>query len=282
MRKYRALIIALVFAAALLTDCGGGGDGRGGNSGGTQPSVTAVDAYLEIEGGSIIGGAHVVPGGGSWSIGSQGTMTVGTANAHALRGPVSVNGVEYSGASTQALVLSDDAHGEEIDFEATANHPVISFGGFINIGAHTDYALLDDFYIDNTSGYPWIVSPQIIADSAACAPCVQIEGAISNGTTHGSPVWKLPVTAGKTYWFSSMIDSPNRRIYLSIFDPDNDYALVGEHSIDTDGQPSSSKLVLRMGRQDAHTGNTPQGTTSHMDNIIIDWTNHVYPLIPNP
>jgi hypothetical protein len=76
-----------------------------------------------------------------------------------------------------------------------------------------------------------------------------------------------------------MIDSPNRRLYLSIFDPDNDYALVGESSITTDGQPSSSRLVLRMGRQDGHP-NTTQGTRSYMDNIIIDWTNHTYPLIP--
>ncbi len=207
-------------------------------------------------------------------------MTVVSTNAHALRGPVSVNGVEYSGASTQALELNDDAHGQYISFSATANHPVISFGGFINIGAHTDYALLDIFYIDDTQGYPWVVSPQIIADSATCAPCIQLEGAVSNSTTHGSPVWKLPITAGKTYWFSSMIDSPNRRVYLSIFDPDNDYALVGENSITTDGQPSSSKLVLRMGRQDSHTGNTYQGTKSYMDNILIDWTNHAYPLIP--
>jgi hypothetical protein len=242
-----------------------------------------ADAYLEIEGGSIIGGAHVVTSGGTWKIASNaGGLSVGPTNAHALRGPVSVNGVEYSGISTEALILNDDAHGDYIEFDASANHPVISFGGFLNVGAYKNYALLDVFYIDNTSGVPWLVAPQIIADSPTCAPCVQLEGAINSSTTHGTPpTWKLPITRGKTYWFSSMIDSPNRKLYLSMFDPDNYYALVGEWSITTDGQPSSSKLILRMGRQDGHTDNTHQGTTSYMDNIIIDWTNHVYPLIPN-
>ena len=235
-----------------------------------------VDSYLEVEGGSIIGGAHAV--GGSWAIArNNGGLSVGATNAHALRGPVVVNGVEYSGASTQALILNDDAHGDYITFTATANHPIISFGGFINIGVNKNYALNDVFYIDNTSGYPWIVSPQIIADNT-CSTCVQIESAVGNSTVHGSS--KKPVTPGKTYWFSSKVDATAGKVYLSLFDPDNDYAEVYNQSIASDNWSSSSKLVLRMGRQDAHTGNSTQGTKSYLDNIIIDWTNHAYPLIP--
>ena len=235
-----------------------------------------VDAYLEIEGGSIIGGAHAV--GGSWAIArNNGGLSVGPTNATSLRGPVSVNGVVYSGASTQALILNDDAHGDYITFTATANHPIISFGGFINIGVVKNYALNDVFYIDNTSGYPWIVAPQIIADDT-CSTCVQIESAVGNSTVHGSS--KKPVTPGKTYWFSSKVDATAGKVYLSLFDPDNNYAEVYNQSIASDNWSSSSKLVLRMGRQDAHTGNSPQGTKSYMDNIIIDWTNHSYPLIP--
>ena len=237
-----------------------------------------VDAYLEIEGGSIIGGAHAV--GGSWAIArNNGGLSVGPTNAHAMRGPVSVNGVVYSGASTQSLILNDDAHGDYISFTATANHPIISFGGFLNIGVVRNYALNDVFYIDNTSGYPWIVAPQIISDDT-CKTCVQIESAVGNRTVHGSS--KLPVTPGKTYWFSSKVDATAGRVYLSLFDPDNNYAEVYNQSIASDKWSSSSKLVLRMGRQDAHTGNSTQGTKSYMDNIIIDWTNHVYPLIPDP
>jgi len=241
-------------------------------------AATPVDAYLAVEGNSVIGGAYAV--GGSWKTVniSQGIQVV-TTNAHALRGPVSVNGIEYSGASTQALELNDDAHGEYIQFSATANHPIISFGGFLNIGARTNYALLDMFYIDNTSGYPWLVAPQIIADSASCAPCIQLEGAVGYSTVHGNS--KFPIQAGKTYWFSSKIDSTAGRLYLGIYDPDNNYAVVNENSITVDTAATSSKLVLRMGRQDAHTGNSTQGSKSYMDNIIIDWTNHVYPLIPN-
>lgn len=237
-----------------------------------------VDAYLEVEYDSIIGGAHAV--GGSWAIArNNGGLSVGPTNAHALRGPVSVNGVVYSGASTQALVLNDDAHGDYITFSASANHPIISFGGFINIGVVRNYALNDAFYIDNTSGYPWIVAPQIISDDT-CKTCVQIESAVGNKTVHGSS--KLPVTAGKTYWFSSKVDATAGKVYLSLFDPDNNYAEVYNQSITSDNWSSGSKLVLRMGRQDAHTGNSTQGTKSYMDNIIIDWTNHVYPLIPDP
>ncbi len=239
-------------------------------------AATPVDAYLEIEGNSIIGGAHAV--GGSWAIArNNGGLSVGATNAHALRGPVVVNGVEYSGASTQALILNDDAHGDYITFTATANHPIISFGGFINIGVVKNYALNDAFYIDNTSGYPWIVAPQLIADNT-CAPCVQIESAVGYSTVHGSS--KKPVTPGKTYWFSSKVDATAGKVYLSLFDPDNNYAEVYNQSIASDNWSSGSKLVLRMGRQDAHTGNSTQGTKSYMDNIIIDWTNHAYPLIP--
>jgi hypothetical protein len=240
-------------------------------------AATTVDAYLAVEGNSVIGGAYAV--GGSWTTIniSQGIKVVST-NAHALRGPVSVNGIEYSGASTQALELNDDAHGEYIQFSATANHPIISFGGFINVGAQKNYALLDPFYIDNTSGYPWLVAPQIIADGPACAPCIQLEGAVGYSTVHENS--KFPIQAGKTYWFSSKIDSTEGRLYLGIYDPDNNYAVLYENSIKVDKASSSSKLVLRMGRQDGHTGNSAQGTKSYMDNIIIDWTNHAYPLIP--
>ena len=244
-------------------------------SGGGLPG----DAYLEVEGGSIIGGAHVVTGGGAWKITrNAGGLSLGPTNAHALRGPVSVNGVEYSGSSTQALILDDDAHGDYIEFDAAANHPIISFGGFLNIGAHTNYASLDAFYTDNTYGTPWIVAPQIMVDGANPDTAVQMEGTVGGRTVVGG---RIPLTHGKTYWFSSKLDSTARTVYLGIYDPDNNYAVVGETTLTTDNPGAGWKLKLYVGRQDAHTGNTHQGTLSYMDNIIIDWTNHVYPLIPS-
>jgi hypothetical protein len=238
-----------------------------------------VDAYISFE-GSPTGGAYIVSGGGSLS--TQGSPTVSSIGTHALRGPVSVNGVVYNGASSQALTINNDHTYEDIVFNAAATHDVFSFAGFITTGATTTYAMIDMFYIDNTAGNSWLCAPQLM-DEGSCHHCVELEGSLKSvggSTTHGDsslPKWELPIQAGKTYWFSTKVDTPGRRLYLSIFDPDNNYTLVGQHDIETDGL--AGKLLLRMGRADNHP-NDPQGSYSYVDNIIIDWTNHVYPLIP--
>jgi len=233
-----------------------------------------VDAYISFE-GSPTGGAHLT--GGTLDTRNS-SPTVSSTGARALRGPVSVNGVVYDGASTQALTVDNGHTFEEVDFKASAKHDVISFAGFITIGGTVSgYAMIDWFYIDNTSGNSWIVAPQFITECSG-GYCIQLEGSVSYGTVHGpSPKWMLPIQRNKTYWFSSKIDTPARRVYTSIFDPDNNYALIAQQEIETDGLGGT--LILRMGRADNHGGGS--GSFTYVDNIIIDWTNHVYPLLPD-
>ena len=240
-----------------------------------------VDVYLEIEGG-VIGGAHVVPNGGTWTTGSLGSMTVGSTGAYSLRGPVSVDRVTYSGASTQALSMSDDEFMKVIYFNAKDYHAVFTYGGFINVGANRNYALLDAFYVID---YPFIVSPQVIVDDKCLNlvkntiydACINAE-AMSGGTLHSA---YIPIKTGKTYWFATKVDLNAGKVYLRMYDPDNNYALLSPGEVTVSTSAAGQKINLKMGRADAHTGNTNQGTKSYMDNIIIDWTNQLWPLIPS-
>ncbi|MBI5508475.1 MAG: hypothetical protein HY903_06965 [Deltaproteobacteria bacterium] len=245
----------------------------------SRAAPLAVDAYLSFE-GSPTGGAYY--SGGTFAIrtGSECTdPTVSATGAHALRGPVSVAGVVYDGASTQSLTVNNGRKFEEVDFRASAKHDVIVFAGFITLGGTVSgYAMIDWFYIDNTQGNSWIVAPQFTSDCSG-GYCVQLEGSISYGTVHGpSPKWMLPIGGNKTYWFSSKIDTPGRRVSTKIFDPDNNYAPVGEHAIETDGL--GGNLILRIGRADNHGGGA--GSFTYVDNIIIDWTDPPDTLLPDP
>jgi hypothetical protein len=269
----------------------------------TPPSsgtALPVDAYISMEGNSIqefVNNAKVVSGGGRWFVGalssSNPAMYMSNNYARPLRGPVSVGGVVYSGASANSMALVDDMFEQWIEFDASAYHSIVTYGGFYTAGiGMVPYCSQDNFV--GLDGNSYASTPQIMddnghvvsgtgtsADGTVCHPCLHLEGHLNGqGTVYSDPAM-VPLVKGKTYWFTTKMDFTEGKLYLRVYDPDNNYSLVppGEVTGPMD-KVTNQNINVKLGRQDSHTGNSHQTSISYEDQFIIDWTNHAWPLLP--
>jgi hypothetical protein len=92
----------------------------------------------------------------------------------------------------------------------------------------------------------------------------------------------IPIELGKTYWFNLHHDGPGEVSKVALYDPENNYAQVGEISITESrawgGKGACSKILF--GRADKHGNiNTPE-TFSHFSHIMVDYTEGKFPLLP--
>jgi hypothetical protein len=254
-----------------------------------------------MEGNSIaemVANAKVVSGGGSWRVAKLNTASPAiyssTNYARALRGPVSVGGVVYSGASTNSMALVDNMFDQYIEFDASAYHSIVTFGGFYTAGiGQVPYCSQDNFV--GLNGNSYASTPQIMndnghvvsgtgtsADGQRCNPCLQLEGHLDGvGTVYNTTCF-TPLVKGKTYWFTTKMDFIQGKLFMRVYDPDNNYALVppGECSIAAVDKQTAQNINVQLGRQDTHYGNSPQTSISYEDQFLIDWTNHAWPLLP--
>ncbi|OGS27583.1 MAG: hypothetical protein A2297_03625 [Elusimicrobia bacterium RIFOXYB2_FULL_48_7] len=95
-------------------------------------------------------------------------------------------------------------------------------------------------------------------------------------------VASVTVVSGKTYWVNLHIDGTNSTSSVAIFDPDNNYAQVGITATCVSFTSSGfSNGYVAFGRTDGHQNNPNCGTQTIFDDIMIDYTNGVFPLLPD-
>ena len=87
----------------------------------------------------------------------------------------------------------------------------------------------------------------------------------------------IAIAPAHRYSFSLLFDEINGLAQLAIFDPSNNFAQVG--STVTFSQDTGSTFQgFRFGN--AENG-TSSGTTAYFEDLMLDWTNHIFPNVPH-
>ena len=98
----------------------------------------------------------------------------------------------------------------------------------------------------------------------------------SNGTTVFGP--EVNIVTGKSYWINLNFSSAALTTIVAVYDPANSFALVGSSVVNS---RADSVIILRMGRNDNHANVAAETTQSWFGNVLIDYTNAAFPLIPS-
>ena len=245
--------------------------------------ATPVDIFQDMESGnasdmltSTIMNASSHGGESTWSV-SSGSLWVATNYARNLPAPVVVNGTTYSGTGgTRTWAINDNY---------SLNFVVGTLAGEyskLTVACHYTPTVT----INPTNGFDHIVV--LGAGVFACFGLgydntnhlsVGVESNIENYVSTSSPV--ISVTSGKTYWINMHFDGAAGLTSCAAFDPDNGYAQVGTTVSCSSLLNSTLDRGVRIGRSDAHGNNTLATSKTYLDNLIIDYTNGAFPLIPS-
>ena len=192
-----------------------------------------------------------------------------------MGGSITVAGTTYPvGTTTQSLSL-DNGQSAPITVEgivADGGALTVVANGFITFGPPNVTFAGRDFDMvvlgDELGHYAVLQLNNGDADAAGGCYCVRIE-TDGNGTLHSS---NTAITPGHRYSFSLLFDEVGGISKLALFDPSNNFAQVG-----------STMMVAQM------TGNTltffelgnnevgmASGATTFFEDIMLDWTNHVF------
>ena len=75
-------------------------------------------------------------------------------------------------------------------------------------------------------------------------------------------------------------DAEEGKTSVAAFDPDNDFAQVGEVVVANSWLDSTGMRWIGFGRADNHGPNPTAKTQSYFQHILIDYTRGAFPLIP--
>jgi YHS domain-containing protein len=204
-------------------------------------------------------------------------MWVSTNYARNLPGPVIVGGVTYNGTGATRSWASND--------NTAANQVVGTFSG--------QYSKLTIacFYTPTTTVLPYNSFDQLVVLGNGTAICLglvysgqygqylEVESQIANYQSTDSPPVRN-IVSGHSYWLNLHYDGPAELASLAVFDPDNSFAQVGS-TVSAATLNSVMTGPIWVGRSDGHGNNTAATSQTYYSNIVVDYTNAAFPLIPS-
>jgi hypothetical protein len=257
-------------------------------------AVTTVDVYQNMEygtSGEILTNQPQTSNhgnGGTWVVVGD-TMTVSTNHTSPLSGAVAVNGVLFSGAGDTRSWMTDDATMRQyVVFRADTPHEAGTMGLFLSVGENagnpTGSNKPKQTVVNPGTGniYDAVImgfGPETnVTRYAVCqiwdaagGPYLEIESNPNNVTTHSFPI---QIQANTTYWVTLKYNGASGVASLAIYNPTN-WSLVGST---TSPQLTNTFQWISFGREDHHY-NGPS-THSYFDNILIDYSGAIFPLLP--
>jgi hypothetical protein len=246
-------------------------------------AATPVDIYQSMESGNA-GDAltatimNASSHGSTWSA-SSGALWVATKYVRNLPGPVTVGGVTYNGTGSTRTWKYNNNNMQNF---VSAN---VSSSGYTNVTIACYYTT------EYTVGYNYNYDTIVLFGANYCVlqerddwvptgPYLRAHCGY-NGNANVGP--DIKITAGKTYWVNLNWNGgpTNTGASVAVFDPDNGFAQVGTSFTSASPGGPLGNWNIMFGRQDSHGNNTADTSQSYMDHICIDYTNHVFPLIPS-
>lgn len=255
----------------------------------TCPSFSPVDQFVTMN-GQTVGSAVTTT---NLAAGTEGMSSWSRASSHETFGPsqvampaaVTVNGgvTHDCGFATQSIALDDAGNQNNGGFSnltPASGHSVMVVSGWIsNLPPNqgSSGSLWDLVKLDTGGGSEAIV--QLVSgtdqpQSNCSAYGIEIERT-AGGTAHSACI---TVSPGGTYFFSFKVDfSATALASLSLYTTNGAvFTQVGSTVTRTLGATGTISTIF-VGN--AEFGTAP-GVTTYFQNIMVDWTNHVFPNVP--
>jgi hypothetical protein len=207
------------------------------------------------------------------------------ASQGSMGGSITVGGTTYPvGTATQSMALDNSNNFTYVtSYNIPANTTKAVANGFITFGDN-DLGTNGGNDSDLIIFTDYISSAEVLqlVNGNGCY-CVRVEaGGKGTGGTRHSP--NINVTPGYRYSFSIMFDEVNGVGSLAIFDPNTNFAQVGT-TVSVDMNVTTGPTGNNPGLAGFRFGNgevaTSPGTTTYFEDLMLDWTNHIFPNFPH-
>ncbi len=246
------------------------------------PSVNIYQSMEAGNNGDVLTAALMTAGGygaGTWDVyGSNNTMYVSNLNHTDLPGPVAVNGTTYpgTGGTRSWMFYYNIGHnGAQVQLPSSyynGSTPGITTACYYTPSFDQTWTQIDSIGME---GYGAWCCMQTVVTNAGTQFLRSHSQDPTGASTFGPYV---TVQIGKTYWVNTRLDAAGG-CSLAVFDPANSFAQVGSVSW-CNARPGSRPTEIAWGRYSMYL-NFPTTQQGYFDQILVDYTNGLYPLLPN-
>ena len=245
--------------------------------------ATPVDIYQDMQSGKdgdlltpALMNAASHGGESTWTI--KGSMWVSSKNAKDLPGPVTVGGTTYPGAgATRSWMFNDNNELNFVRCTVPGKHSKITVACYYATGVTIPYVQFDSITFLDCTKETWGVLQVETEDKGGTY--LRCHSASAGSKTTYSPT-TIKVAVGKLYWVNLHFDGEAGTVSGAVFDPEKEFAQVGGTMVCQSTAGAQVYGGIRFGQTSAH-GNHPDATTqSYFSQIIVDYTNAAFPLLP--
>ena len=251
-------------------------------------AATPVDIYQDMESGNngdplspAVMNASNHGGRSTWAV-ERGRMWVSDSHHRDLPGPVLVGSKTFSGKGGSRSWAVNDSR--------AANYVVGSLPG-----SYSKLTVACHYIPGATDVRPYNTFDHIVVLGDGVFMCMgltyqggdkgvglnlAVESCVEHYKSTNSPRI-YPIVAGRAYWINMHFDGPAGVSYLAVYDADNGYTQVGRTVQAASLKNSKLGRGIRIGRADSHGDNIGSTAKTYFDNIVIDYTNAAFPLIPD-
>ena len=243
----------------------------------------AVDSYQDMESGnngdvltSAIMNASSHPASFTWT--PSNACWVSTAHHSNLPAPILVGGVTYNGAGgtrswkfnhNNQEVYVKGSFNSSGTYRFTVGYYFASNCGPSSVGAYDTVEMM-------CFGGSFLVMQ--CQNQDGLGPYIRPHSSYAGASNHGP--W-FTITSAKDYWVNLHYDSTVYQNAMAVFDPANSFAQVG--SVSTCPTNVVQYYGLEFGRveNDQHGNATNDPSNCWADQVIVNYTNAAFPLLPS-
>jgi hypothetical protein len=212
----------------------------------------------------------------NWYVSSTPDLTV-APSVGTMGGSITVNGVTYpDGTATRSLALNNSANYTYAStFSLPAGIQQVVANGFITFGwadLGFNSSVMDLVVLGDSSPGGGAVYLQLANGNPSY--CVRIETVGAQVGVRSSAV--ITIAPAHRYSFSLLFDAIKGLAQLAIFDPSNNFQQVGS-TVTLRQDKGYTFTAFRFGNAEAGTSS---GTTTYFEDLMLDWTNHMFPNAP--
>ena len=263
MRFWTMLFVVLVFQSDVI-------------------AATSVDIYQDMESGNdgdlltpTLMNASSHGAGSTWSL--TGGMWVSNDNARNLPGPVVVAGTTYAGTgATRTWKFNDNNANNFVRVSLRSSYPRITVACFYTpMVTIRFWNQFDTIIMSGNLGFSVLQTTK----EDVKGPYIRAHSCSAGWKTTFSPD-HIAVKSGKTYWVNLHFDGTAGKTSVAVFDPDAAFAQVGTTVVAESVPNSTMKGGVNFGRGDNHGNNSTAKSQSCFGQILVDYSNGAFPLIP--